>query len=143
MRVRLFDQNGLTLQIMAERPDGTMTVEDCQTVSDAVSPVLDIEDPVAQPYSLEVSSPGIDRPLVRKSDFETWAGHDVKIETEYLVENRKRFRGLILGLEDDFVVIHSTKSADETNPKIKVPLDSIATARGPCVARNRLCAGHS
>lgn len=81
VRVRLSGQNGLTLQIMAEREDGTMTVEDCEEVSRAVSPALDVEDPIEKAYHLEVSSPGIDRPLVRKSDFSAWAGHLAKVET--------------------------------------------------------------
>ena len=92
VRVRLSGQNGLTLQIMAERDDGTMTVEDCEEVSRAVSPVLDVDDPIDKAYHLEVSSPGIDRPLVRKSDFAAWTGHLVKMETSILVADRKRFR---------------------------------------------------
>ena len=80
VRVKVTSTNGCTVQIMAERPDGTMTVEDCEAVSQAISPVLDVDDPVAQAYHLEVSSPGIDRPLVRASDFERWAGYDAKIE---------------------------------------------------------------
>ena len=79
VRVRLSGQNGLTLQIMAERDDGTMTVEDCEEVSRAVSPALDVDDPIDKAYHLEVSSPGIDRPLVRKSDFAAWNGHLVKM----------------------------------------------------------------
>ena len=81
VRVRLSGQNGLTLQIMAERVDGTMTVEDCEEVSRAVSPVLDVEDPIDKAYHLEVSSPGIDRPMVRKSDFVLAKGHLAKFET--------------------------------------------------------------
>ena len=81
VRVRLSQMNGLTLQIMAERPDGSMSVEDCEILSNAVSPVLDVEDPINAAYHLEVSSPGIDRPLVRRSDFETWSGHVAKLET--------------------------------------------------------------
>ena len=100
VRVRLSGQNGLTLQIMAERPDGTMTVEDCETVSRALSPVLDVEDPIEKAYNLEVSSPGIDRPLVRKSDFVTWTGHLVKMETSILVAERKR-RGEPDTIEED------------------------------------------
>ncbi|WP_296073890.1 ribosome maturation factor RimP, partial [uncultured Agrobacterium sp.] len=95
VRVRLSSQNGSTLQIMAEREDGTMTVQDCEAVSMAISPVLDVEDPVEKAYHLEVSSPGIDRPMVRKSDFVRWQGHLVKVETSILVDNRKRFRGKI------------------------------------------------
>ena len=90
VRVRLSGQHGLTLQIMAEREDGTMTVEDCEEVSRAVSPAIDVEDPIEKAYHLEVSSPGIDRPLVRKSDFAAWQGHLVKIETDILVADRKR-----------------------------------------------------
>ena len=78
---------------MAERPDGSMTVEDCETVSRALSPVLDAADPIERAYRLEISSPGIDRPLVRKSDFDRYAGHLVKIEMEIPVDGRKRFRG--------------------------------------------------
>src|SRR5690349_19663140 len=85
VRVRLSGQNGLTLQIMAERSDGTMTVEDCEALSRAVSPALDVDDPIDKAYHLEVSSPGIDRPLVRKSDFSTWNGHLVKLDTSILV----------------------------------------------------------
>ena len=95
VRVRLSGQNGLTLQIMAERPDGTMTVEDCEALSRAVSPALDVDDPIEKAYHLEVSSPGIDRPLVRKSDFSTWTGHLVKVETSIMVADKKRFRGRI------------------------------------------------
>ena len=92
VRVRLSGQNGLTLQIMAEREDGTMTVEGCEEVSRAVSPALDVDDPIDKAYHLEVSSPGIDRPLVRKSDFAIWKGHLVKVDTSILVADRKRFR---------------------------------------------------
>ncbi|MCF6303347.1 MAG: ribosome maturation factor RimP, partial [Devosiaceae bacterium] len=91
VRARMVDHNGLTMQIMAERPDGTMSVGDCELISKALSPVLDVEDPVTQPYHLELSSPGIDRPLVRRSDFDTWAGHVAKIETAFMIEGRKRF----------------------------------------------------
>src|ERR1700754_3368014 len=101
VRVRLLNQNGATLQIMAERADGSMTVQDCEAVSTAVSPVLDVEDPIDKAYHLEVSSPGIDRPMVRKSDFSRWQGHLVKCETSILVDNRKRFRGRITEVNAD------------------------------------------
>ncbi len=100
VRVKLSSANGSTLQIMAERPDGTMTVEDCEAVSRAVSPVLDVEDPIERAYNLEISSPGIDRPLVRITDFSRWAGYEAKIEMAIAVEGRKRYRGLITGVED-------------------------------------------
>lgn len=130
VRVRLLGQNGLTLQIMAEREDGTMTVEDCEEVSHAVSPALDVADPIEKAYHLEVSSPGIDRPLVRKSDFSTWAGHLVKIETSIMVAERKRFRGRIAEAGDNDVLIErdaSGSAGDE--PAIRVPYEAIAEAR--------------
>jgi ribosome maturation factor RimP len=84
---------------MAERPDGTFTIEDCEAASRALSPTLDVEDPISGAYRLELSSPGIDRPLVRESDFARYAGHEVKIEMELPVDGRKRFRGELLGAE--------------------------------------------
>jgi ribosome maturation factor RimP len=101
VRVKVSGADGCTVQIMAERPDGSMVVEDCETISRALSPVFDMADPVDRAYRLEISSPGIDRPLVRKSDFDRYAGHLVKIETENPIEGRKRFRGLLLGTEGE------------------------------------------
>jgi ribosome maturation factor RimP len=101
VRVRMSGQNGLTLQVMTERNDGTMTVEDCEEVSKAISPVLDVEDPIDKAYHLEVSSPGIDRPMVRRSDFIRWQGHLVKCETSVMVDGRKRFRGKIVSVDED------------------------------------------
>ncbi len=96
---------GPSLQIMAERPDGTFSVEDCATVSRELSPVLDAYDPLPGAYRLEVSSPGIDRPLVRPSDFEDWAGYEAKIELSQPVNGRKRFRGIVEGFADGEVRI--------------------------------------
>ena len=101
VRVKLSAQDGTTLQIMAERPDGTLSVEDCERISEALSPVLDVEDPVKQAYRLEVSSPGIDRPLMRVSDVRRAVGFEAKIEMRALTEGRKRFRGLIDALEEE------------------------------------------
>jgi ribosome maturation factor RimP len=129
VRVRLTSQNGLTLQIMAERDDGTMSVEDCEEVSRAVSPVLDVEDPVEKAYNLEVSSPGIDRPLVRRSDFEAGIGHFVKLETSVLVDNRKRFRGKIAEVGADAVAIERDAPAEGEQPVARVPFEAIAEAR--------------
>jgi ribosome maturation factor RimP len=129
VRVRLSGQNGLTLQIMAERDDGTMTVEDCEEVSRAVSPALDVDDPIDKAYHLEVSSPGIDRPLVRKSDFATWTGHLVKMETSILVADRKRFRGKIASADEDGVVIERDQAAYGEEPSVRVPFEAIAEAR--------------
>ncbi len=99
VRVKISGLDGCTLQIMAERADGTMTVEDCEAVSRALSPVLDVADPIERAYRLEVSSPGLDRPLVRRSDFERFAGHQVKIELATAIDGRRRFRGLLLGVD--------------------------------------------
>jgi ribosome maturation factor RimP len=129
VRVRLSGQNGLTLQIMAEREDGTMTVEDCEEVSRAVSPALDVDDPIDKAYHLEVSSPGIDRPLVRKSDFATWTGHLVKMETSILVADRKRFRGKIASADENGVVIERDQAAYGEEPSVRVPFEAIAEAR--------------
>ena len=128
VRVRVTAQNGQTVQVMAERPDGTMGVDDCETVSNAISPVLDVEDPVPGTYHLEVSSPGIDRPLVREADFSTWAGHVAKVETATLVGGRRRFRGQITGVEDGAVVL-VREDAPEDERESRVPLDAIAEAR--------------
>jgi ribosome maturation factor RimP len=94
-----------TLQIMAERDDGTMLVEDCAALARALSEVLDAADPIRSEYSLEVSSPGIDRPLTRLQDFETYKGFDARLELDRLVENRKRFKGVIAGVADGQVAI--------------------------------------
>jgi ribosome maturation factor RimP len=90
----------MTVQIMAERPDGTMTIEDCEQISRDISPALDVEDPISGEYHLEVSSPGIDRPLTSAADFEMHAGQVAKLETAVAISGRKRFRGTLLGLRD-------------------------------------------
>jgi len=94
------------LQIMAERPDGEMNVEDCAILSRAVSEVLDAADPIAGEYTLEVSSPGVDRPLTRLKDFETWEGYEARIELDRVAEGRKRFKGVLAGIEDDSVALN-------------------------------------
>src|ERR1700690_2535165 len=98
--------DGCTLPIMAERPDGSMNVEDCETVSRALSPVLDMADLIERAYRLEISSPGIDRPLVRKSDFDRYAGNVAKVEMAVAHQGRKRFRGTLGGVEGDAVRLH-------------------------------------
>lgn len=129
VRVRLMNQNGATLQIMAERNDGTMTVQDCEAVSTAISPVLDVEDPIDKAYHLEVSSPGIDRPMVRKSDFERWQGHLVKCETSILVDNRKRFRGKIVEVGSDGFTLERDQVAYGEEPCVTVPFSALADAK--------------
>jgi ribosome maturation factor RimP len=128
VRVKLSGMNGMTLQIMAERPDGTMTVEDCETLSRDLSPALDVDDPIDRAYHLEVSSPGIDRPLVRRSDFARWAGHVAKVELEHPLAGRKRFRGRLAGVADERIGLELEKPADgETIAWL--PLADIGEAR--------------
>jgi ribosome maturation factor RimP len=129
VRVKLSSQNGLTLQIMAERPDGIMTVQDCEKLSMAVSPVLDVDDPIDKAYHLEVSSPGIDRPMVRKSDFTKWIGHVVKFETSVMVEGRKRFRGTISSVSEDAFVLTREPPAKDEVPLVTFPFTTLAEAR--------------
>ncbi len=127
VRVTVSGRNGITVQIMAERPDGTMTVEDCALASRNISPLLDAHDPIKGQYTLEISSPGIDRPLARASDFEAWAGHEAKIETKDLIQGRKRFRGLLQGLAGDEVSLALT--ADQGGGTVNLPIEGIAEAR--------------
>jgi ribosome maturation factor RimP len=105
VRIRLMGGNTKTLQIMAERPEGGIEVDDCAEISTAVSAVLDVEDPIEENYTLEVSSPGIDRPLTRLKDFDTWEGYEAKIETAELIDGRRRFKGVLAGTEGDEVLI--------------------------------------
>lgn len=100
VRVKISAQGGTTVQIMADRQDGAISVDDCASISRRLSPLLDAHNPIAGGYTLEVSSPGIDRPLVRPSDFEDWAGFEAKIELKELVAGRRRFRGILEGYED-------------------------------------------
>lgn len=106
VRIRLMSGKSTTLQIMAERPEGGIEVEDCAQISTAVSAALDVEDPILDTYTLEVSSPGIDRPLTRLKDFETFEGYEAKIETTELIDGRRRFKGELAGVEDDEVLIN-------------------------------------
>ncbi|MGB7286588.1 MAG: ribosome maturation factor RimP [Salaquimonas sp.] len=129
VRVRLSQMNGLTLQVMAERPDGTMSVTDCEAVSNAISPILDVEEPINAAYHLEVSSPGIDRPLVRRSDFETWAGHVAKLETAQIVNGRKRFKGRIIRVEKDKVLFHREDAPSEEEKEFTLALNDISDAK--------------
>ena len=105
VRLRLMGGAAPTLQIMAERPDGEMLVEDCTRLSRAISDVVDAADPVPGEYRLEVSSPGIDRPLTRLKDYETYEGYEARLELDRLAENRKRFRGTLAGVEGQDVLI--------------------------------------
>ncbi|MEL6818849.1 MAG: ribosome maturation factor RimP [Pseudomonadota bacterium] len=129
VRVRLSGMNGLTLQIMAERADGTMTVEDCEQISRAISPLLDVEDPIDKAYHLEMSSPGIDRPLVRRSDFAKWRGHITKLETSVMVNGRKRFRGTITDVTAEAITLFRDQPAIGEDNEHTIPFDAIADAR--------------
>ena len=126
VRVKL---TGTTLQIMAERPDGTFSIDDCEAVSRAISPMLDVAEVISQRYHLEVSSPGIDRPLVRAADFETWAGHEAKIEMAVPVAGRKRFRGNLEGYHDGEVRLFIEDPQGGTEPiLVGVPFADIGNA---------------
>ncbi len=129
VRLRLMGAGGrdapVTLQIMAEKPDGTMEIDDCAELSHAVSAILDVEDPIDKEYSLEVSSPGIDRPLTRAKDFAEYAGHRAKIEMSFPMEGgRRNFRGDVRGLEGDAVSL-----ALDDGPPVSLPLRDIADAK--------------
>jgi ribosome maturation factor RimP len=127
VRVRLSALAGCTIQIMAERPDGTMTVDDCEAISRALSPVLDVADPIEGSYRLEISSPGIDRPLVRRSDFERNAGHLIKVEMATAIGGRRRFRGVLLGAADANARLRPDDPADAG--EVLLPIAEMAQAR--------------
>lgn len=113
VRVRLMSGKSTILQIMADRPDGGIEVDDCAAISNAVSAVLDVEDPILDAYTLEVSSPGIDRPLTRLKDFDTYEGYEAKIETSELIDGRRRFKGTLAGVEGDEVLINIEQDGEE------------------------------
>ncbi len=122
--------SGSTLQIMAERPDGSFTIDDCEQVSRAISPMLDVADIVSTRYQLEVSSPGIDRPLVRSGDFETWGGHEAKIELAVPQAGRKRFRGKLEGYHDGEVRLFIENPQGGQEPVlVGLPFADISEAR--------------
>ena len=129
VRVRVTGTNGCTVQIMAERPDGTMSVSDCEAVSHAVSPALDVDDPIDRAYHLEISSPGIDRPLVRPQDFIRWAGYEAKVEMAVPIEGRKRYRGMIEGAEGTIALIRLPDAPEGTDPLARLPIGDIGEAR--------------
>nr|PZN87922.1 MAG: ribosome maturation factor RimP [Pseudomonadota bacterium] len=128
VRVKVHGRDGQTVQIMAERPSGTITIEDCEAISRELSPLLDVHDPLPGSYRLEISSPGIDRPLVRPSDFKDWAGYEAKIELKELVSGRKRFRGVLEGYEDGEVRMICTLDQRGTQV-LGFPVDLIAEAK--------------
>jgi len=129
VRVKISGLDGCTVQIMAERPDGTMMVEDCEAVSRALSPVLDVADPIDRPYRLEVSSPGMDRPLVRRSDFARFAGHRIKVDMATAIDGRRRFRGVLLGVEDDAARLRRDDAAPGEADEVVLPIEEMAEAK--------------
>ena len=129
VRVKVSGLDGCTVQIMAERPDGTMKVEDCEIVSRALSPVLDVSDPIDRAYRLEVSSPGMDRPLVRRSDFERFAGHELKVEMAVAINGRRRFRGLLLGVEGETARIRRSDAAPGEDSEVALPIEDMSEAK--------------
>src|SRR5436305_5806833 len=129
VRVKISGLDGCTVQIMAERLDGTMTVDDCEAVSRALSPVLDVADPIERGYRLEISSPGMDRPLVRRSDFERYCGHRIKIEMSTAIEGRRRFRGLLLGTQGNAARIRREDAASNEPIEVVLPIEEMAEAK--------------
>jgi ribosome maturation factor RimP len=131
VRVRVSANAGCTVQVMAERPDGSMSIEECETASRALSPVLDAADPIDRAYQLEMSSPGLDRPLVRRSDFERHAGELVKIELETPHQGRRRFRGILVGVEGAGarVRIDETKDGATAESEFVLPFDDMSDAK--------------
>ncbi|ABC24572.1 ribosome maturation factor RimP [Rhodospirillum rubrum] len=134
VRVTLLGSQNPTLQVMAERLDGVaMTVSDCETISRALGALLDVEDPIAGRYSLEISSPGIDRPLTRPKDYARFAGHEARIETDRLIEGHRRMKGLLLGIDEDRTVrlrlIEGKAAEDGTLPEVEIPFGAIVKAK--------------
>ena len=120
VRIRLMSGKTMTLQIMAERPEGGIEVDQCAEISTAVSALLDVEDPIEDNYTLEVSSPGIDRPLTRLKDFDTWQGYEAKLETAELIDGRRRFKGELAGIDGDEVLINLV---DEKGEPVTIGLE--------------------
>lgn len=127
VRVRYMGGKTATVQIMAERPEGGIEVDECAAISTAVSATLDVEDPIEDAYTLEVSSPGIDRPLTRLKDFDTFEGYEAKLETTDLIDGRKRFKGVLAGTEDGDVLINIEDQGQEVT--IGLTFDWLADAK--------------
>jgi ribosome maturation factor RimP len=117
------------VQIMAERADGSMSIEDCETVSRALSPVLDVADPIERAYRLEVSSPGIDRPLVRRSDFQRFAGNEIKVEMAVAIAGRRRFRGELLGVDGNAARLRRPDAAPGESGEVLLPIGDMEDAK--------------
>jgi len=124
VRITMTGNEKKILQVMAERPDGTMTIEGCTEVSRMVSALLDVEDPISGAYDLEVSSPGIDRPLTRLKDFERWAGFEAKVELDQAVDGKRRYRGKLLGLKDETILVDG-----DDGTRFELPFSEIRKAK--------------
>jgi ribosome maturation factor RimP len=129
VRVKLSGRDGWTVQVMAERTEVQMTIEDCASISRKLSPLLDALDPMPGAYRLEVSTPGIDRPLVRPSDFASWAGHEAKVELKELVDGRKRVRGRIEGVANGEALLQIELPGEEEPQTIGIPFSLISEAK--------------
>src|SRR5215470_8605874 len=129
VRVRISGSDGCTVQIMAERADGSMTIDDCEAASRALSPVLDVADPIDRAYRLELSSPGLDRPLVRRSDFQRFAGHRLKVEMAIAVDGRRRFRGVLLGVEGSAARVRHDDAVPGRPNEVLLPIEEMAEAK--------------
>jgi ribosome maturation factor RimP len=129
VRVKILGADGCTVQIMAEHPDGTMTVDDCEKVSRGLSPVLDVADPIERGYRLEISSPGMGRPLVRRSDFERFAGHRLKVELSIALAGRRRFRGVLVGVEGGCARICREDAAADEPGDVVLRFEDMAEAK--------------
>jgi ribosome maturation factor RimP len=129
VRIRVTQDNGCTLQIMCEDDSGRFTIEDCEKLHNDLNPILDLEDPIDREYHLEISSPGVDRPLVRARDFTAWAGYEAKVELSDMVDGRKRFRGDIVGADDETFSIRLPDAPIGTDPVHTLPLSLLADAK--------------
>ncbi|HTZ68564.1 MAG TPA: ribosome maturation factor RimP [Roseiarcus sp.] len=132
VRVKISSGSSATVQIMAERPDGTMSIEDCERVSQALSPIFDVEEPLSQAYRLEISSPGIDRPLTRESDFARAVGHEARVEMAVAINGRKRFRGRLMSVAsgpDGPAARMALIADDKSESEVELPIRSMAEAR--------------
>lgn len=129
VRVKVSGRDGGTVQVMADRPDGQMTIDDCATISRKLSPLLEALDPMPGGYRLEVSTPGIDRPLVRPSDFASFTGHEAKVELKELVSGRKRFRGRIEGVGEGEALLSIELAGEDEPQTIGIPFSMISEAK--------------
>ncbi len=129
VRVRVTGAQRPTVQVMAEKPDGTMDVDDCARLSHAISTAFEADDPIEGEYVLEVSSPGIDRPLTRRRDFETYAGHDARLDLKFPLDGRKRVRGTLKGLRGEDVVLETELGPEKGRGELAVPYTSIGEAK--------------